>query len=168
MAWRIDPARSRIEFAVRHMVIATARGRFTEFEGDVVFDEQEPVLSSVEARIRVESLTTGDRERDAALLAPDFLDAATYPEITFHSRRVQPLGPDRGRITGDLTIRDGTRRVTLETRLVDRSRGRARFAATTALSRKAWGLTWSPAVEAGGLAVGDEIKVSLLVEIVER
>ena len=86
MTWRIDPSRSRIEFSVRHMMFTTVRGRFTEFAGVVLYDVQEPVLSSVEARIAVASLTTGDRERDAAVLSPDFLDAARYPEIAFVSR----------------------------------------------------------------------------------
>ncbi len=168
MTWRIDPSRSRIEFAVRHMMFTTVRGRFTEFVGSVLYDAQEPVLSSVEARIAIASLTTGDRERDAAVLSPDFLDAARYPEITFASRGIRPAAPDRGRITGDLTIRDVTQRVALEARLLEHTASRARITATTTLSRAAWGLKWGAALEAGGLLVGDEIKVSLLVEIVKE
>jgi polyisoprenoid-binding protein YceI len=120
----------------------------------------------VEARIAVASLTTGDRERDAAVLSPDFLDAGRYPDIAFVSRSIRPAAPDRGRIIGDLTIRDVTQRVTLDARRLERTASSARIAATTTLSRAAWGLKWAPALEAGGLLVGDEIKVSLLVEIV--
>lgn len=168
MTGSIDPNRSRIEFAVRHMMFSTVRGRFTEFAGSVSFDEQEPALSAAEGRIRVASLTTGDRERDAAVISPDFLDAPAFPEIIFRSRRVQSLAADRGRITGDLTIRDVTGRVTLEARYLGQTEGRARFAATTTLSRKEWGLAWGPVLEAGGLLVGDEIKVSVEVEVVEE
>ena len=168
MIAHIDLARSRVEFSVRHLMITTVRGRFTDFAGDVVYDVEEPVLSSVEARIRVSSITTGDRERDAALLSADFLNVAAYPEIVFRSRRIQPLAADRGRLTGDLTIRDLTRRVTLEARLLERTDDRARIAATTAINRKEWGLTWGPALETAGVLVGDEITVSLLVEIVEE
>ena len=139
MTWRIDPSRSLVEFAVRHMMFTTVRGRFTEFAGVVLYDAQEPVLSSVEARIAVASLTTGDHERDAAVLSPDFLDAARYPEITFASRGIRPAAPDRGRITGDLTIHDVTQRVALDTRRLERTASSARIAATTTLSPRGVG-----------------------------
>lgn len=168
--WTLDPAHSQIEFAVKHMMVTTVRGQFRKFSVDVEFDEENPERSSVAAHIEASSIDTGMEARDAHLRSGDFFDAETFPELTFRSTKIE-AGGDGYRITGDLTIRGVTRPVTLDAEIggvVPNLQGgrRAAFAATTKISRKAWGLTWNVALESGGLLVGDDIKISLDVAVV--
>ena len=163
--WTLDPAHSQIEFAVKHMMITTVRGQFRKFTVEVDFDEAQPERSTVVAHIDASSIDTGMEARDAHLRSADFFDVEKFPELTFHSNRIEAAG-DGYEILGDLTIRGETRPVTLEAEIggvVPNMQGgrRAGFNATTKISRKAWGLTWNQVLEAGGLAVGDEIKISL-------
>jgi polyisoprenoid-binding protein YceI len=169
-SWTLDPAHSQIEFAVKHMMVTTVRGQFRKFSVDVDFDEENPERSSVAAHIEASSIDTGMEARDAHLRSGDFFDAEAFPELTFRSTKIE-AGGDGYRITGDLTIRGVTRPVTLDAEIggvVPNLQGgrRAAFAATTKISRKAWGLTWNVALESGGLLVGDDIKISLDVAVV--
>src|SRR5690606_12792032 len=107
--WEIDPVHSEIGFAVRHMMVATARGRFGEFSGHVDFDPAEPTGASVEVSINAKSIDTRNPDRDAHLRSPDFFDAENHPTITFKSRRIEAVGGDQYRVIGDLTIRGVTR-----------------------------------------------------------
>src|SRR3712207_3222790 len=114
MAWQIDAAHSEIQFAVRHMMIATVRGRFTQFTGTIEADEQHPTAAQVQVQIDAASIDTGNAQRDTHLRSPDFLDAAHYPQMTFTSSKVEWRDAHHGRLHGDLTIRDVTRPVVLE------------------------------------------------------
>lgn len=168
--WTLDPAHSQIEFAVKHMMVTTVRGQFRKFSVDVDFDEENPERSSVAARIDASSIDTGMEARDAHLRSGDFFDAQAFPELTFRSSKIAASG-DSYRIDGDLTIKGVTRPATLEAEIggiVPNMQGgrRAGFSATTKISRKAWGLTWNQVLEAGGLAVGDDIKISIEVAMV--
>jgi polyisoprenoid-binding protein YceI len=163
--WTLDPAHSQIEFSVKHMMITTVRGQFRKFAVDVDFDEAHPERSTVVAHIDSSSIDTGMEARDAHLRSADFFETEKYPELTFHSSRIES-SRDGYTILGDLTIRGETRPVTLDAEIggvVPNMQGgrRAGFNATTKISRKAWGLTWNQVLEAGGLAVGDEIKISI-------
>src|ERR1035437_2566958 len=163
--WTLDPAHSQIEFAVKHMMITTVRGQFRKFTVDVDFDEERPERSTVVAHIDASSIETGMEARDVHLRSADFFDAEKYPELTFHSTHVKAAA-DGYQILGDLTIRGETRPVTLEAQIggvVANLQGgrRAAFDATTKISRKAFGLTWNVALESGGFLVGDDIKISI-------
>ena len=163
--WTLDPAHSQIEFSVKHMMITTVRGQFRKFTVDVDFDQEHPENSTVVAHIDASSIDTGIEARDAHLRSADFFDAEKHPELVFRSNRVERDG-DSYKILGDLTIRGETRPATLDAEIggvVANLQGgrRAGFNATTKISRKAWGLTWNQVLEAGGLAVGDEIKISI-------
>ena len=163
--WTLDPAHSQIEFAVKHMMVTTVRGQFRQFTTEVDFDEEHPERSSVVAHIDVSSIDTGMAARDAHLRSADFFEAETFPELTFRSTSIKTRG-DGYKIEGDLTIRGETRPVTLDAEIggvVANMQGgrRAAFNATTRISRKAWGLTWNVALESGGFLVGDEIKITL-------
>jgi len=163
--WTLDPAHSQIEFAVKHMMVTTVRGQFRQFTTEVDFDEEHPERSSVVAHIDVSSIDTGMAARDAHLRSADFFEAETFPELTFRSTSIKARG-DGYKIEGDLTIRGETRPVTLDAEIggvVANMQGgrRAAFNATTRISRKAWGLTWNVALESGGFLVGDEIKITL-------
>jgi polyisoprenoid-binding protein YceI len=169
--WTLDPAHSQIEFAVKHMMVTTVRGQFRKFSVEVDFDEERPERSSVVAHIDASSVETGIEARDAHLRSADFFDAAIYPELTFRSARIEASG-DGYRIEGDLTIRGMTHPVVLEAEIggvVANLQGgrRAGFNATTRISRKTWGLTWNQVLEAGGLAVADDIKISLELAVVQ-
>jgi polyisoprenoid-binding protein YceI len=163
--WTLDPAHSQIEFAVKHMMVTTVRGQFRKFTAVVDFDEEHPERSSVIANIDASSIETGMEARDAHLASPDFFDVASFPELTFRSTGIVASG-DGYKIEGDLTIHGETRHVTLEAEIggvVPNLQGgrRAAFSATTKISRKAWGLTWNVALESGGFLVGDEIKITI-------
>ena len=168
--WQFDPTHSAAEFAARHMMVSTVRGSFKNVTGTLNFDPENSESSSVEATINVsEMASTGVADRDNHLKSPDFLDAEQYPTITFKSTKVVKTGDTTANIHGDLTIRDVTRPVVLETEwlgVVTSPFGGqvAGFEATTKINREDFGLTWNMALESGGVLVGKEIKISLAVE----
>jgi len=171
--WRVDPTHSNVAFAVKHMMIATVRGRFAEVDGTVRYDETRPSNSQVEVSIAVATIDTQVADRDAHLRSADFFDAEKYSQITFRSTRVERSGSDRLRVSGDLTIHGVTRPVLLD--VTEEGRGkdpwggeRAGFSATTTIDRREFGLVWNQALEQGGLLVGHEVKVSLDIELVRQ
>jgi len=167
--WTLDPAHTLVEFAAKHLMITTVKGRFTGVSGTIRMDETDPTASSVEAVIDAASIDTRTDQRDAHLKSADFLEVARYPEITFRSTRVERAGDAHYRVTGDLTIHGVTRPVVLDVHDEGRTKDpwggeRAGFSATTRIDRRDFGLTWSQVVESGGLVVGNEIRITLEVE----
>jgi polyisoprenoid-binding protein YceI len=167
--WQIDAAHSLVEFSVRHMMVSTAKGRFADFAGSIVFDPQNLSASSVNVEIQANSVTTADPKRDEHLRSADFFDAETFPTLSFKSTRVEPINDERVKIIGDLTIKDVTREVAFEAELNGQGvnpwgKQVVGFSAHTALNRKDYGLNWNVALEAGGVLVSDTIKVSLEIE----
>ena len=172
-AWVIDPVHSSVEFAVRHMVIATVRGRFAKFQIQADFDETRPENVRVLGTADTASVDTGEAKRDEHLRSPDFFDAANFPQISFKSRRVEPRGGDKYRLVGDLTIRGTTREVPFDVTFAGIAKDpwgnqRAGFTATATLDRKDFGLKWNVPLEAGGVLVGDAIKVNVEVELIKQ
>jgi polyisoprenoid-binding protein YceI len=172
--WQLDPAHTHVEFAVRHLMISTVKGRFADVQGTVRMDEANTGAGKVEVTIGVASIDTRQDERDAHLRSADFLDAARFPVITFRSRRIEGI-PFEGNfhLVGDLTIRGITREVALdvspEGRVTDPSGNeRAGFSARTKIDRTDFGLIWNQALEAGGVLVGDEVRISAEVELVRQ
>jgi polyisoprenoid-binding protein YceI len=173
MSWTIDTAHSEVNFAARHMMISNVRGGFEKFSGTVDFDEVNPANTTVSVQIEAASLSTRDAQRDGHLRSADFFDVEKYPTIRFESKRVEVLDERHARLTGDLTIRDVTREVTLEVEYSGMSKSpwgstNAGFTASTKISRKNWDLNWNVALETGGWLVGDEIKIDLELEIVKQ
>lgn len=171
--WKFDQAHSSVEFSVRHMMFATVRGRFTRAEADLTYDRENPANSSVAVRIDVKSVDTNEPARDEHLRTSDFFDAATYPLLTFNSRKVTRKGKDRLDIAGDLTIRGVTREVILDTEItgsgVDpEGNERIGFSARTTVNRKDFGVSWNAALEAGGFLVGDEVKIYIETQAVRE
>ena len=172
MSWKIDNAHSLVEFSVRHMMISTVRGRFERFSGTVEFNENDPAASSVDVQIEAASINTNEPQRDNHLRSADFFEAETYPHLTFKSTRVEKVDENNGRIYGELTIRNVTRPVVLETEYNGQAKSpwgstSAGFTANTKINRKDWNLVWNQALETGGMLVGDEIKIHLELEIVK-
>lgn len=170
--WQIDASHTHVEFAAKHMMIATVKGRFAEVSGSVMLDEGDFGNSSVEVTMDAASIDTRQEQRDEHLRSADFLDVATYPTLTFKSTRVERTGEGEFRVVGDLTIRGVTREVTLkateEGRGIDPWGGeRMGFSAKTVIDRRDYGLVWNAALETGGVLVGNEVKISLEVEVVK-
>ena len=171
--WSVDPAHSSVEFAVRHLMITTVKGRFTEVEGTVVLDEANPAASSADITVQVASIDTREAQRDAHLRSADFFETEKYPTLTFRSSGVRDVSADGFTLVGDLTIHGVTREVALEVVHEGRAKDpwggeRAGYAATTKIKRSDFGLTWNQLLETGGLAVSDDVKISLDVELVKK
>ncbi len=167
--WVIDPAHSSVQFAVRHLLVSTVRGRFGGLGGTITLDEQDLASSSVDVEIDAATIDTREEQRDAHLRSADFLDVARFPTITFRSTGVEPRRGDAFRTAGDLTIHGVTRQVVLAAERTGRGPNPLGtevigFEATTKVNRKDFGLTWNVALETGGVVVGDEIKISIDIE----
>ena len=173
ITYQIDPAHTSAQFSVRHMMITNVRGGFSRVEGTVVYDPDNPSESSVEATIDAHSIKTMDEQRDAHLRSADFLETDKYPTITFKSKKIEPAGEDEWRVTGDLTIHGATKSVVLKvegpTAEMKDPYGNTRVgaSATTKIKRSDFGLTWNAILEAGGIAVGDELKIELEVSAIK-
>ena len=170
--WTLDLAHANVEFAVKHMMLTTIRGRFQDLAVEADFDEQAPERSSVVARIATASITTDQERRDAHLKSADFLDAERYPEMRFTSTAIARVSPRSYEITGDLTIRDQTHPVVLHAKLLGTVAGlqggrMTAISADARISRKDWGLTWNGVLESGGVLVGDDVKISIEVAAVQ-
>jgi polyisoprenoid-binding protein YceI len=174
--WQLDPAHTTIEFAVKHMMFTTVRGRFKSFSGTVRVDERNPDKSRVEVEIEAASLDTGVADRDTHLRSADFLDVQNHRTITFRSTRVDGAHKnegDRFRITGNLEIRGKAIPVTLDVTFEGTGKDpwgkqRAGFAARTEIDRREWGLRWNQALETGGMLVGHSVKIEIEAQAVKQ
>lgn len=163
-SWQVDPAHSSVGFQVKHLMIATVKGRFTDFEGTL--ESREDGTLRATGTIKTASIDTGEPKRDEHLRSGDFFEAEAYPEITFASTEFVPTGKDGFRVLGDLTIRGITKPVELTGSVEGTGRdpwGNDRVALQLrgAVNRSEWGLNWNQALEAGGVLVGDKVKLEL-------
>jgi len=170
--YALDKGHTTIEFVGRHLMITKVRGRFTEFDGQLVIGEA-PEDSSVEVTIDTASVDTSDEKRDGHLRSADFLDVENYPTIAFRSTSVEMGRDGTAKVTGDLTVKDVTRPVTLDVEFdgaqADPWGGqRLGFSASAEIDREDWGLTWNVALETGGVLVGKKIRLELNVEAVKQ
>ena len=169
--WQIDPAHSHVEFAVKHLMISRVKGRFGDVEGSVIVQDEDPTTARIDVTIPAASIDTRADQRDQHLRSGDFLDVERFPSLRFRSTEVERSGDHELRVKGNLTIRDVTREVVL--RVEDQGRAtdpwggeRAAYTATTRIDRKDFGLTWNQALETGGVLVGDEVRISVDVQLV--
>ncbi|HUZ02470.1 MAG TPA: YceI family protein [Thermomicrobiaceae bacterium] len=171
--WKIDPVHSDVEFAIRHMMVSTVKGRFSDVTGTISFDPADPTTGSVEVSMSVASVDTRTEARDNHLRSGDFFDVERFPAITFQSKRVERGRGERYHVVGDLTIRDTTREVTLDAEFFGThpdpyGNVRAGFSASTSFNRSDFGLNYNAAIEAGGVVIGDSVKVSIEIEAVQQ
>ena len=169
--WKLDPAHTLVEFSAKHLMITTVKGRITDIEGTIHSDEKNPQNSAVEAVLKAASLDTRTDQRDQHLRSADFLDVEKFPEIKFRSTRIEG-GNESFKLTGDLTIRDVTRPITLDVEFEGTTRDpwggeRVGFSAKGKIDRRDFGLTWNQALETGGVVVGNDIKINLEVEAIK-
>ena len=172
--WKIDPAHTSVEFKIKHLMISWVKGTFTDVKGSVVFDETEPGKSSVNVQVATASVDTGNKKRDDHLRSPDFFDVASYPVMSFASKQVTAANGVPTQINGELTLHGETRAVTLDVEefsptITDPWGNTRRGASASAtINRKDFGLTWNKALEAGGVVVGEEVRISLEVELIKE
>ena len=171
MAWEVDLAHSSLEFAVRHMLVSTVKGAFLAFTVDADIDPENVANSRATVKVNVASLDTREPRRDAHLRSADFFDAERFPTITYAVKSMEGVSSDRYRISGDLTIKEVTREVTLDAEIrgpVTDPFGALRLgiSAEGRVNRHDYGLDWNLVTEAGGLLVGDEVKISVEAEFV--
>jgi polyisoprenoid-binding protein YceI len=163
--WKLDPAHTTVEFSAKHLMITTVKGRITDVSGTILIDEKNPQNSSVEATLNAASLDTRTDQRDQHLRSADFLDTEKFPAIKFRSTRIQG-DKDSFKLTGDLTIRDVTKPITLDVEFEGETKDpwgnqRVGFSANGKIDRREFGLIWNQSLETGGVLVGNDVKISL-------
>ena len=174
--WQLDPTHSSVEFAVKHMMMTTVRGRFKELSAMLTGDREHPEDARVEATIEAASIDTGVADRDAHLRGADFFDAERHSQITFRSTRLENAPKEEGdkfRVVGQLTMRESTMEVTLDCEYLGRGtdpwgKTRAGFSFRTEIDRREWGLKWNQAIETGGVLVANKVRVEGEVQFVKQ
>jgi polyisoprenoid-binding protein YceI len=172
--WDIDPAHSVAGFSVRHLMVSKVPGEFGKVSGTVNLDDKDISKSTVEATIDVSTVTTRDPKRDEHLKSGDFFDVAKFPTITFKSKRVQKAGAGKLKVVGDLTIHGVTKEVTLNVEGPNKEvkdpwgNTKSGASATTKIDRKDFGLTWNKSLDGGGVVVGDEVAITIDVELLKK
>jgi polyisoprenoid-binding protein YceI len=172
--WQIDPAHSAAHFSVRHLMISNVRGEFTKLSGSALLNPADPTKSTVEITIEAASVNTREPQRDEHLRSADFFDVANHPTLTFRSKRVEALGGENFKLSGDLTIRGVTKVVTFDvegpTAPVKDPWGniRAGVTASAKINRKDFGVAFNALTETGGLVVGDEVKITVEAELIQQ
>ena len=167
--WTIDPMHSEINFKIRHLVISNVSGSFEKFSAEVETDGENFENASVHFSADVNSINTGTEQRDGHLKSADFFDVATYPAIDFVSSSFKKTGDETFKLNGNLTMRGVTKPVELDVEFGGIGKDgygniKAGFEVTGKISRKDFGLTWNMATEAGGLTLGDDVKLSANVQ----
>ncbi|WP_342375864.1 YceI family protein [Myxococcus stipitatus] len=172
--WTVDPAHSGAEFSVKHMMVSNVKGSFNIKDGTVNLDDKDITKSTVEATLDAASVNTANAKRDEHLRAPDFFDVAKYPTITFKSKKVEKAGEGKLKVSGDLTMHGVTKPVVLDVTGPSKEskdpwgNTRTGVEATTKLNRKDFGLTYNTALETGGVAVGEEVSVTLNLSLTKK
>lgn len=173
MTYTLDTAHSSFDFSVRHMVISSTKGRFAKFDVTAEIDEANLANSSATITIDANSVDTREEARDNHLRSADFFDVANHPEITYTTKRLEFKGANDYRIVGDLNVRGTSHEVPLEAEVTGPIKdpyGNTRYgiSAQGKINRKDFGLNWNSVMEAGGLLVGDEVKLSAEIELVKK
>lgn len=170
--YAIDPNQSTIGFAVKHMVISSVYGKFTEYQGTILLDEVDLTKSSVDITIRAGSINTDVTARDNDLRSANFLDASKYPDISFHSLRVWRQD-DKYVLSGELSMHGVTKKVAIPFKYNGKIKdlmGNTRVAVEGSLTidRRDWGIIYSKVLDNGGLVAGDDVKITLDIEAVRK
>lgn len=172
--WNIDPEHSNVGFKVRHLMVSNVKGSFDKYAGTVDINDKDITKSKVEVSIDTSSINTNVQKRDEHLRSADFFDVAKFPAMTFVSKKVAKAGKDKLKVTGDLTLHGVTKEVVLDVEGPSNESKdpwgniRRGASASTKINRKDFGLVWNKALETGGVAVGDEITISLEIEMIKK
>ncbi|MFE3602354.1 YceI family protein [Streptomyces sp. NPDC059096] len=172
-AYTIDPAHSTISFTVRHAMVTNVRGTFTEHEGTLHLDGADPANSTASIDVSIASIDTGAPDRDGHLRSADFFDSETFPAMTFRSTAAERIDAETYRITGDLTIKDVTRPLSIDLEFHGSATDvygneRVGFEGSATILRSDWGLTWNAALETGGVMVSDKVKLGFDISAIKQ
>lgn len=170
--WAVDPTHSEVHFKIKHLVISTVSGAFKKFSGTAEFDEQAS-NGSVSFVIDPSSIDTNQPQRDGHLVSADFFDVAKYPEIRFESTNLTKTKGDQYKLAGNLTMHGVTKPIELDAEFGGMAKDgygntKMGFEVTGTIHRKDFGLNWNMAMEAGGLTVGEDVKLSANVQLVKQ
>ncbi|MFN8641638.1 MAG: YceI family protein [Candidatus Binatia bacterium] len=171
--WQIDPDHTSAQFAIKHLMVSTVRGHMGPVTGTATIDDSDLSKSSVTASIDVKGIDTRNQKRDDHLRSPDFFDVAKYPTITFTSKKVAAAGEGQYSVTGDLTLHGVTKEVVLAVvgspKPMQDPFGKTRVggSATTRINRKDFGLNWSKSLDGGGVVLGEEVDVTIDIELIK-
>jgi polyisoprenoid-binding protein YceI len=172
--WNIDPDHSNLGFKIKHLMVSNVKGNFEKYTGVVEIDDKDITKSKVEVTIDTNSINTNVKKRDDHLRSADFFDVAKYPTMTFVSKNVAVAGPDKLKITGDFTLHGVTKEIVLD---LEGPTGESKdpwgnirkgATATTKINRKDYGLKWNQTLETGGVLVGDDVDITLEVEMIKK
>jgi len=172
--WNIDPDHSNLGFKIKHLMVSNVKGNFEKYSGTVEINDKDITKSKVEVTIDTSSVNTNVKKRDDHLRSADFFDVAKYPTMAFVSKKVAVAGQDKLTVTGDFTLHGVTKEVVLD---LEGPTGESKdpwgnirkgATATTKINRKDYGLTWNQALETGGVLVGDEVYITLEVEMIKK
>ena len=172
--WAVDASHSNASFTVRHMMITNVRGEFQKLEGAVKWDPSNPEATTIEASADVASINTRNEQRDGHLKSADFFDAEKFPKLTFKSKSVKAKSKEELSVTGDLTIHGVTKEVVLEVEGLSAPStdpfGNVRLGATATakIKRDDFGLTYNAALEAGGVLVGNDVKLTIDISLIKQ
>jgi polyisoprenoid-binding protein YceI len=172
--WNIDPDHSNLGFKIKHLMVSNVKGNFEKYTGVVEIDDKDITKSKVEVTIDTNSINTNVKKRDDHLRSADFFDVAKYPTMTFVSKNVAVAGPDKLKITGDFTLHGVTKEIVLD---LEGPTGESKdpwgnirkgATATSKINRKDYGLKWNQTLETGGVLVGDDVDITLEVEMIKK
>jgi len=171
--WVVDPSHTLVEFSVKHMMIATVRGRFSAVEGVLEGDPADLTKATITASVDVASIDTREAQRDGHLKSADFFDVEKFPKMTFQSKRIEPKGDGEYTLVADVTIHGVTKELTFDMTYEGSGKDpwggeRMGFSAATKFNRKEFGLQWNVALETGGWLVGEQVKVEIHAELVKQ
>ncbi|MEU4129091.1 YceI family protein [Streptomyces wuyuanensis] len=171
--YAIDPAHSSIGFTVRHAMVTNVRGTFGEHEGTLQLDGSDPSRSAAAIDVKIASIDTGIADRDGHLRSGDFFDVETFPVMSFRSTTAEQLGGEKYRISGDLTIKDVTRPLSIDLEFNGAATDvygneRVGFEGSAEILRSEWGLTWNAALETGGVMVSDKVKLNFDISAIKQ
>jgi polyisoprenoid-binding protein YceI len=164
--WTVDASHTSVGFSVKHMMVSKVRGRFTGVEGTIEGNPEDLTGANINFTIDATTIHTNSDDRDNHLRSADFFDTETFPKITFVSTNIVKKGDNEYDVTGDMTVKDVTKKITFEAEYEGTGKNPwgvdvAAFEVEGKISRKDFGLTWNQALEAGGVLVGDDIKITI-------
>lgn len=171
--WILDPTHSELQFKVKHLMITTVTGHFGVIEGEVTTEENDFSTAQITFRAAIDSITTGNEQRDGHLKSDDFFSAETFPHLTFTSTSVEKKNEEEFSIHGSLTIRDVTKPVTLKAELGGIAKDpygniKAGFTVSAVINRKDFGLTWNAVTESGGLLVSEDVRLAAEIQFAKQ
>lgn len=171
--WTIDPVHSEIHFKIKHLLISTVTGSFKKFEGTVDSSKDDFTDAKIKFTADTASIDTGNQQRDGHLQSDDFFNAEKFPKLTFESTGIEKKSDNEYKVIGNLTMRDVTKPVELDVEYGGTANDlygntKAGFELTGKINRQDFGLKWSAVTEAGGLAVSNDVKLNLNVQLLKQ